>query len=55
MGKNHFLGQKLHLFGLGKRPKTAVYSEVIPNLKKKIKDNLGVVFDQNYFFWQDGR
>ena len=29
-----FLGQKLHFLGLGKRPKTTVYSEVIPNLNK---------------------
>ena len=29
--KNQFLGQKLHFLGLGKRPKTTLYSEIIPN------------------------
>ena len=40
--KIHFLGQKLHFLGLGKQPKTTVYSEVISNLKKKINYSLDV-------------
>ena len=33
--KNPLFGQKLHFLGLGKWQKTIVYSEVVPNLRKK--------------------
>ena len=44
--KTNLLGQKLHFLGVVKRPKMTVWSEVIPNLKKKKQMNAGM-FETN--------